>query len=473
MWPFCTKAVVTLALALAVMNGARAAPSFDCAKASTPVERAICSDPDLGNLDATLASVLKEALGRAGPSRDDLLRQQREWLASRNDCASEKTPLKTAICLQKSYTEQINQLRLFASPLKDGSAPLCHVFAERIEALSQADANIFAPTRSSSWFGRTALDILADDKSSELILNKDASHYSTVAELLAAFAKAAQPATLSDKTKAVIDEDFAGSSYLYLYRLPQSDLYVVGTVQGTLSCTVHDWFEIRDGHMEPMDSLDPEDKRDDGNMCGALEDRLGVFKNIPVRLALTWQATPDLPSVVEIEARVGDAWAPACSVRFEFAPTFDLNQSLNQGEKSCTFQNCSKLYDEALRLVVAFQNRRSDQIGTMSQAERNTFDAIQTLWSKDTPAPDFDQNRDQARQPDTALDTNPMILPSVVDDKVYLVTLGHRTIGWRIFGDWEVKFWSLAGDHLENVATTTVGMARGKLLNVNVTEPTQ
>jgi uncharacterized protein len=58
--------------------------SFDCAKAATRVERAICAAPDLGKLDEAIAA----AYGAAAIDLDEAMRQrlaraQREWLKQR------------------------------------------------------------------------------------------------------------------------------------------------------------------------------------------------------------------------------------------------------------------------------------------------------------------------------------------------------------------------------------------------------
>ena len=73
-----------LAIAAALLAPALHAASFDCAKASTRVEKAICASPALGKLDEDVAAAY--AAARAGLDdtwRARLLRSQREWLASR------------------------------------------------------------------------------------------------------------------------------------------------------------------------------------------------------------------------------------------------------------------------------------------------------------------------------------------------------------------------------------------------------
>ncbi len=71
-----------LALSGAAPNAARAA-SFDCAKATTEVEKRICADPELSSADEKLAETYKAAL--AASLRPGLLRdQQQGWLKERD-----------------------------------------------------------------------------------------------------------------------------------------------------------------------------------------------------------------------------------------------------------------------------------------------------------------------------------------------------------------------------------------------------
>jgi len=75
------------------------AASFDCAKASTNVEKLICANPELSKLDEDLNKVYSLAIeGSSDPSM--LKQEQRDWLKKRNKCNAEE-------CLIASYSERI------------------------------------------------------------------------------------------------------------------------------------------------------------------------------------------------------------------------------------------------------------------------------------------------------------------------------------------------------------------------------
>jgi uncharacterized protein YecT (DUF1311 family) len=93
------------ALLLAWVSTARAA-SFDCAKASSAVEKTICADPALSKADDRMAEVFAAASGatlRPSALRADQLR----WLGERNK-------LVDPAALQKSYQQRIEELGTIA-----------------------------------------------------------------------------------------------------------------------------------------------------------------------------------------------------------------------------------------------------------------------------------------------------------------------------------------------------------------------
>jgi len=82
------------------------AASFDCQKASTTVERAICASPELSELDSTLGAHYSRAIAKLAPDQRDALRSgQRAWLQTRNACATE--PDKLTACLQPLLSQRV------------------------------------------------------------------------------------------------------------------------------------------------------------------------------------------------------------------------------------------------------------------------------------------------------------------------------------------------------------------------------
>lgn len=79
---------LTFCVTLACSAAPAAAASFDCDKAGTPVERAICQQPPLGELDSKINDSYLRATGSMTAQDAAALRtEQRAWLKTRNACA--------------------------------------------------------------------------------------------------------------------------------------------------------------------------------------------------------------------------------------------------------------------------------------------------------------------------------------------------------------------------------------------------
>jgi uncharacterized protein len=79
------------------------AASFDCNKARTLVEQAICSNAELSSLDEQMAMEYKEAL-RKTENKESIETNRKKWLATRNNCKNIK-------CLKAVYEDRISELR--------------------------------------------------------------------------------------------------------------------------------------------------------------------------------------------------------------------------------------------------------------------------------------------------------------------------------------------------------------------------
>ncbi|RON09893.1 hypothetical protein BK659_08230 [Pseudomonas brassicacearum] len=109
--------LLAASLCAATSTCANAAPpsplfktSFDCAKASASVEKLICRDPQLAQMDIELTRLYRLALtDEHSVSRPDkVMIDQQFWIEARNQCAS--TPAPKA-CTIRSYAERAHQLR--------------------------------------------------------------------------------------------------------------------------------------------------------------------------------------------------------------------------------------------------------------------------------------------------------------------------------------------------------------------------
>lgn len=95
-------------------------PSFDCTKASTFSEKAICADTLLGQLDGALSQNYKYMLASdiGDGARTDLKATQKKWLAERNKCSGNQ-------CLHSSYRKRMDEICEY--PVISGAHPICTI----------------------------------------------------------------------------------------------------------------------------------------------------------------------------------------------------------------------------------------------------------------------------------------------------------------------------------------------------------
>jgi uncharacterized protein len=89
------------------------AASFDCAKASSKVEKVICDDSEISTLDDNLAEVYKKALAITN-DKESLKSEQKKWLKERNGCSSSD-------CLKEFYASRIQKLNISTQVSSSGT----------------------------------------------------------------------------------------------------------------------------------------------------------------------------------------------------------------------------------------------------------------------------------------------------------------------------------------------------------------
>lgn len=88
-----------------IPSGLAVSPGFDCMRASSPTEHAICGSPDLAGLDGRLTTVYAARMNAlSGGTAEAERARQRAWLARRNGCGSDGT------CLAGLYRTRLAEL---------------------------------------------------------------------------------------------------------------------------------------------------------------------------------------------------------------------------------------------------------------------------------------------------------------------------------------------------------------------------
>jgi uncharacterized protein len=118
------KQIIWTTLSWLILLTTSQAAGFDCGKAQSQVERLICTDSALSELDLKLAARYKIAIAEGNESEDHVLRdQQLKWLREiRNRC------LDTA-CLKSAYLRRAEDFNWITKHAED--AALCEEFRSK------------------------------------------------------------------------------------------------------------------------------------------------------------------------------------------------------------------------------------------------------------------------------------------------------------------------------------------------------
>lgn len=110
---------IILLLPVLLQATAVQAASFDCSKASTKIEKTICSDTELSKLDGDLSEIYQSALQKELQIKT-VRYDQKEWLKIRNGCLDRD-------CIKEAYVSRIAQLTLGNNLriTKGADSPVC------------------------------------------------------------------------------------------------------------------------------------------------------------------------------------------------------------------------------------------------------------------------------------------------------------------------------------------------------------
>jgi len=456
-WAWLLPAIGCLLLPPPAQAQAQAqALSPECKKPAGAIERTICEDPSLGQLDASLASVLKSALAAAPDQGTALMSDQHRWLSTLGkQCKKKRGDPADAMstCLDATYRSRISEL---SGVVKDAASrstvASCKLIADRYRDIAELHPL------------DTPLGALADPdpgSGSGIVLAAPSGAMNGSLSDLVDWAGAQQPPfTIPDELAQAVD--FTSGT---IERLPNANFYSVSTVQGTAQCNESVYFVVKDGHAQQV--VPPPGFEDDAPACGAHR-IYGTIDNTPALFEERYDTGPSMESSIKVATWGADQFAAACKVRFSYAPRFTY-RLLKDWENSCTGYECEPMRVEAYRLAKAVQKdpagtqRKSlDELSTEQQVEY--YAAIQGANGDQSTAPAAD-----GLDPSTLTEGSPLRLPYFNWGRLYVASLYHFTSGSQYYSDWRVKFEKIEDGRLLQVAILSVGMVKGEVADVSIT----
>jgi uncharacterized protein len=200
---------------------------FDCAKAASGVEKAICADPALSDLDDVLARYYQGARFVLRENAECLVPDQREWLRKRDACGD-------SACLNTAYLERLGELSALQPGINTQRKLVLPDGPRLAWAMAPEPDRVAAPpiaSRPAEVAGRVLYDesrngfMLRTDAGKQYLLLPDMMRGGANEDMLPSLARMESARFSARGRLAVKDEGhpyFDHRHCIYLHRLPAS-----------------------------------------------------------------------------------------------------------------------------------------------------------------------------------------------------------------------------------------------------------
>lgn len=410
------------------------AAGFDCAKASTPIEKAICASPKVSALDGELGDAFKTAL-TAHPEKADALKlDQRHWLASRDETIGGQLRDKPG----KTLPDNVAGYR------------------DRIDFLKGLDAAVPKPLAVIA----AALPKLAGSENSAL----ETLAATGVPLVVAKESDMAKPSDFPyqpDKTVAdALAEGNGDAQYRVLAGSPVSSVY---SLQGTAHCWSETPFRIEGKKAIAVAAPDAW-----GADCMSSHELVKIAGDYAA-VVVGYSEVDELR--VQAARWEGKAFGKDALLVARFDHTLSIKGSACAPKQS----PCDDFATTAMTLVSRFD--RSPIVGTLARlpqgADKAAYAASYAaaaaeggLAAKETQThpslPDFGTDYTADSMADYSSDGT--LFPLTFRGETLLGYIDHGHLGWRDNGDWMISAWRLKAGKLEPVASAYIEVKRGAFL---------
>jgi hypothetical protein len=265
--------------------------------------------------------------------------------------------------------------------------------------------------------------------------------------------------------------------------LPGTNLFAANSIGGTAYCNSTVFFSVSKGRTRVVPG--PQAWNNDvGGSCG-LTRSFASIDGVAFIIDDSVDSGPSMASTLTLTPWGNGKWLDPCRADFVFAPYFDTTNmqndwvGLNNWEKNdCGIEGCEGFRRAALSLVKQTQMDRAGVedhlLAAMTPSQREEYGRLKRIADRPDAAnlpPSDDDAANSATATTTAAaltDKIPLVLPMVVDDRVFLATVGHFTIGWRVYSDWKVGVEAGEADHTREIARFAIGMTQGPIISATV-----
>lgn len=425
------------------------AQSFDCRRASTAIEHAICADAVLGRLDSSLATELKSLVAAHPDESKDFVWEERRWITYRDQhCAMPSlAPGDTiATCLDSLYRDRIAYLRSLdgnaAALTQAADTAVTSTYSDRAACKTLVDR--YRPL-ADSHPGQSPVIVLAQSRTAGFKLAAGGRALLNPPSDLVSWGKAQQPpVSISPELYESFDVDHDGG---WLQKAPGLPLFVLSRSEGSAGCDTSVFFVVKNGVALPSDNPF-------GDSCRSRE-TLASLDSVPLDIRENYSSPPGMKASLEVATWQGDHFEESCVVSLSYLPYVSA-KTVNPHEDRCKGTDCDAMRRAAFELV------KAKVTGSLS-AER---------LLRDLTSQQRDRYRAEATVADSEFDAgasqNLVLVPYLQHGDVYVATIGDLTIGWRDYLDQSVKFERLENGKLVQDGAFTVGVSTGILKEAQV-----
>jgi uncharacterized protein YecT (DUF1311 family) len=417
----------------------KAALAVDCDKPATRVDKAICRDLDVREIDSQLTRGLQQAIAAHPDKQDEILFDQRLWLAELDGRCAPYAP-KMQKCLLEVYHARLTGLGqpLSSTPPANPDLAVCNTLLERYRPLAKAHS------------GEAPAGVLEQSGTTGFKRVRSTQDIHDGAELIS-WGKRQKPSiAISPEVFASVDE--AGAEAGTLQKAPGLPFFVLRRSEGRLFCDSSVFFLVQNGvavsSEKPFNGAD-EDCRYPGDLAS--------LDSVPLYVRENDDNRPGMTASLDIAIWRADHFQEACTLSLSYLPKVTATTAIGFTDR-CDGGGCDDMQKAAFVLVrkkASGDLSPDDLLEQLTDKQREVYQAEETLL-KDVTDTDDD---------DVAL------VPYIRLGDVYIVKLADIFNGVADYADQVVKFWRLDGGKLVEAAVFGIGVDKGELDSAVVLAP--
>jgi hypothetical protein len=267
------------------------------------------------------------------------------------------------------------------------------------------------------------------------------------------------------------------SPVMQVFSLPDSDLHMIETVEGSAHCEDFRFFWMAaSGQSQPMPDLPRKGTRDGDNMI--CEESTYLARVAGTDAFVEIMSSPaDSNSDFRVVPFQQGKWGPACEVQADFGSEYSVSKVFALPDSPISEVALKEVAAEIVAQRAAVKDPKSFLFGPpIPESEQENVRAMMAVANKmhnqtvrvggtdAIPFPAFGhENELDAFQDQLGLIES---YPLVLDGNTYLVAIGHGVIGWRVSPDSGVIVYTLKNTTLAPVASAIVSQTQGALKSV-------